>query len=168
MMVVYFHTNSIVPVDAPKYNGEAGACCPVPARPGDINALMDIIIDIIVAIIDVAWTFIVPDNPRVTAMTVVMVGDISVAPIMARVLVAVPVTLMFPVVIAIVMVVAVASPLVISTVMFFVPFVMAFALPVHTTCQTYDQHRDHDRKKSSCCFHFTLSLNDEGFPSYQQ
>ena len=129
---------------------------------------MDIIIDIIVAIVNVPRTFIVPDNPRVTAMSVVMMGDISVVTKMARVPVAVAVTLMFPVMIAIVTVVAVGSPLVIPIVMFFVPFVMASTLPVYTTCQTHDQHRDHDRKKSSCYFHFTLSLNDECLSLYQQ
>ena len=111
----------------------------------------------------------VPDDARVTALSVVMMGDIPVVAIMPRVFVAVAVTLVFPVMmIAVTMVIAVISPLVIPTVMFFVSFVMAFTLRVYTTCQTDDQHRDHDRKKSSCCFHFTLSLNDEGFPSYQQ
>src|SRR5687768_14081814 len=123
---------------------------------------MDIIIDVIVAIVNVPGTFIVPDNPRVTAMSVVMMGDIPVVTIMARVPVAVAVTLMFPVMIALVTVAAVASPLVIPTVMLFVPFVMASTLPVYITCQTHDHQRDHDRKKLSCCFHLKLSLNDEG------
>ena len=101
---------------------------------------MEVIIDIIVAIINVPGALMVPDDARVTALSVVMMGDIPVVAIMPRVFVAVAVTLVFPVMmIAVTMVIAVISPLVIPTVMFFVSFVMAFTLRVYTTCQTDDQ-----------------------------